>query len=623
MRAAGGFFVAVFALVAGCDDASQLPAEGAVACASPMHHLTSPGFHGGSARLGWVSQESVLTPAAVGGGSFGLAWSSAQLDGRAYASPVYADDMTMHGAYEGSALSVLFAATTNGWVYAVSAFDSPCQSGTLAAGSILWRSQLVTPAVVPTLDGGVALGTLSTPVLDLEASPPTLYVTAMDSAGGGFTWKAFALDATRGTLLPGWPVVLDRSAMEAANRNGPAYFDDDARNMSQRGALSLSPEGDRLYVTWGGYWDGAVGWIASIDTQAVKIAASFSGAPDTLIDAQGNLSRHANAGMWGPSGPAVDGHGSVYMTTGNSDPSWETAPATWGNSLLRWTKDLTLDATYTPWNFCDLDVGDTDVGASSAVLLPDLGDIAPATPSLVSFGGKEGVAYLLDTSAIGGSLASRPACATSWDAPAKDLSLLPPAPSAAYCDFAPHPQCVPPAASTTCVTGPVVAFGPHGDVSFVDHAKMRTTPAFFRADDGSAYLYLSGTTKSALCSVDDIPPSVVRMRIETNAQGAAYLVRDAADTETRFFNPGSPVVSSLGGAGPVVWVIDANDLRSASIVDPTSPHPILYALDGTTMRVLYRTADADLGPSGKYTTPVVAHGTVFVVTDSVQAFTVP
>jgi len=620
----------VLAIILCACESTQVPPAALTACVADQHGQTSAAFHGGPARIGWISQEPALTPKAISAG-FGPVWSTAEFDGavvdnrqargRAYASPIFADDVTMHAdMVEGARVSAIFVATSNGFVYAVNAFETPCASRSIPAGQILWRTQIVTPGVVPPLDGGVALGTLSTPVLDLHSTPPILYVTAMDSQNGSFTWKAFALDASRGTVLPGWPVVLDRAGVEAVNGNGPAYFDDDARIVSQRGALALGPDGDRLYVTFGGYFDGAVGWMVAIDTVARKISASFSGAPDTLVDGQGKLSRHANAGMWGPSGPAIDSQGHVYMTTGNSDPSWETRPRAWGNSLLRFTKDLALDRTYTPFNFCELDEGDVDVGGSSAILLPNLATLPTSTPNLVAFGGKQGVAYLLDAAHIQGDLESRPACSTSWMDASQDGSLLPPTASRNYCNFAAHATCDAPAPSQECVPGPVVAFGPTGDIAALDHAKMRTTPAFFRRDDGTPLLYLSGSTKAALCAVDAVPPSLVRMRIAADAGGSAYLVRDATDTEMRFLNPGSPVVSSHGGSDPVVWVIDENAPRTASLLDAKTPHPVLYAVDGETMKVLYRSAQSDLDVGGKYATPLVAHGTVFVVTDRVQAF---
>ncbi|HEY1957426.1 MAG TPA: hypothetical protein VGH28_17530 [Polyangiaceae bacterium] len=620
------------AMLAACESNQVLPSRPS-ACRSTVHGISIPAFHGGPARLGWTSQES-LSPARVGGASFGLSWASSDFDGvqiagqqyagRAYASPLYADDVTIAGGpFDASNVSVLFVATSNGIVYAINAFDAPCSSRSIPPGEILWRASLVTPGVVPNLDGNLPMGTMSTPILDTSTTPPTLYVTAMDAQQGTWTWKVFALDASRGAVLPGWPVVLDRASVESVNRNGPAFFDDDARNVSQRGALALSPDGGRLYLTFGGYWDGAVGWIVAIDTRAPAAAASFSGAPDTLRDAQGNVSRHANAGMWAPSGPAVDAAGRVYMTTGNSEPSWETAPSTWGNSMLRWTKDLVLDSTYTPYDFCTLDEGDVDVGGSSVVLLPHFSALQTTTPSLLAFGSKAGVAYLLDTTNIPGGVASRPACSMSWDDSAHDGSLLPPSPSKDHCNTVAQATCVAPAPSTDCARGPLVIFGPAGDVAAVDHAKMRTTPAYFESEGGTPYLYFSGSTKAALCAVDVVPPSIVRVRIAADAGGPAYLVQDAADTELRLVNPGSPVVSSDGGRDPIVWVVDENALRSASLLASPAQHPELYAVDGTTMQVLYRSEPGDLDVGGKYMTPVVAHGTVFVVTDRVQAFSAP
>src|SRR5260370_500685 len=141
-------------------------------CAAPSWHgMVQRGFHGGGPRLGWDDQESDLTPTQVGSSHFGLLWSSAPFDecggypGRMYASPVYADDILIRGGrFDGATASVVFAATGNGTVYALNAFSVSCITGSLPAGAILWKTQLVTPSVVPGLDGGVPLGVLSTPV---------------------------------------------------------------------------------------------------------------------------------------------------------------------------------------------------------------------------------------------------------------------------------------------------------------------------------------------------------------------------------------------------------------------------------------------------------------------------
>ena len=97
-------------------------------------------FHGDRARRGWNANETVLTPDAVAGNSFGLQWESAPFDayegvpGRMYASPLYLEGLTIGaGPFAGRMLPVVFAATSNSDVYAYSALSS---SG-VPAGTLL------------------------------------------------------------------------------------------------------------------------------------------------------------------------------------------------------------------------------------------------------------------------------------------------------------------------------------------------------------------------------------------------------------------------------------------------------------------------------------------------------
>jgi outer membrane protein assembly factor BamB len=170
------------------------------------------------------------------------------------------------------------------------------------------------------------------------------------------------------------------------------------------------------------------------------------------------------------------------------------------------------------------------------------------------------------------------------------------------------------------VRGPLQVFGPPGDDASVDRAKMRTTPAFFRGADGNSYVFVAGSTKAKRCTPEVVPPSVARLRVVTEAGKPAHLAREAVDTEIAFVNPGSPVVTSDAGRGPVVWVVDQNARRTLPLLDPATPAPVLYAVDGTTMKLLWKTQPSDLEPGGKYVTPAIAHGTVFVATDRLHAF---
>jgi hypothetical protein len=584
-------------------------------CAAAFQGLAVPTFHGGNARIGWNAAETSLTPAAVASTSFGLAWSSPLFDtvtlngqtytGRMYASPLYADDLTIQGGpFGGQAFDVVFAAATNGFVYAVDAFAAGCS---VPAGAVLWKTQLAAPVLVPELDGALPLGVLSTPVLDTAAL--RLYVAAMDGASGTPVWSLFALDATSGAPIAGFPVALDAAAVEPVNQNGPCSLEPNALEISQRSALALSPAGDRVYVTFAGYADQVAGWIVAVDTATASVASSFS------IGANSPLGQ-ANGGMWGAGGPAIDDDGTVLMTTGNGPASFgpQGVPATWGDSLLAWTPDLALNGTYSPWNYCLSDSGDADVGGSSPLLLPDLSTTATSVPPLVAFGSKQGNVYLLDRSPLPGGLTARSPCNldAGWQSAATDQSLLPAA-GPPYCD---------PQAPANCVAGPLNVFGPYSDVDGMNEnnsAKMKSTPAFFTNATGESYLYVTGTTLGA----DDggsVPPSVVRLRVSFGAGQPTSLAVDAATTDSVMLNPGSPVGSSQGTAGAIVWVVDENAPRKQPLTDPAIPHPVLYAIDATTLQTLYRSGATDLDVGGKYVTPVVAHGTVFVGTDRIQAF---
>src|SRR5262249_894304 len=136
-------------------------------------------FHIDSQRTGWNQTETILRPDNVSGPNFGSLWDSPQFDsvniGGAdypppmYPSPLYGDDVLLSaGPYAGRDFQVVIAATGNGFVYAVNAFDNSTGEPQVTAGSILWSTSLGTPSRGP--DGGVPLGVLSTPTMDLNST---------------------------------------------------------------------------------------------------------------------------------------------------------------------------------------------------------------------------------------------------------------------------------------------------------------------------------------------------------------------------------------------------------------------------------------------------------------------
>jgi outer membrane protein assembly factor BamB len=598
-----GFAAAALLVVAwiASEPAAAIPLGQQVVAEQPELNIVA--FHGDRQRLGWNPHETALTPAGVASSAFGELWSSPPLDTidldgvsyapHLYASPLYVDDVLLSGGdFAGQRASIVLAATSNGFVYAVAARSEA------GPGTILWRQQLGRQAVVPKLDGGVPMGILSTPTIDLDAQPPRLYAVAYDAVLG---WQAFALDLGSGEIMTGWPVRIDDRALQPVNQNGPARLQP-ATVMSQRGALSLSPDGGLLYVPFGSYVDGGAGWLVAVDTRQATVTSAFSVAPSSEAV--------ANGGIWSAGGPAIDASGRIYATTGNSPANSADAPGVWGQSLLMLDPRLRLLGTYTPFNYCALDAADIDLGGSSPLIIPELDRASTATPHLIAFGGKQGTVYLLDREALAPAaddnaaalrLRHRPPCAADSTS---DRSLLPPEEQPQY-----------------RARGPLNVFGPYSDrYGQGDWAKMRSTPAYFQRADGSSVLFVSGSTRAAEDSTEAVPPGVARLRIVTSPGQAAYLALDATADEVAFLSPGSPVVTSKAAADAVVWVLDANVRRAQPLVGQDVPHPVLYALDADTLQVLWRSAPDQLAVGGKYSAPAIAHGVVYVGTDRVQAF---
>ncbi len=590
--------IAVWALVA-CGSEGPDPAPRVVDCVSPVGGIDVTQYHGDHEKLGERRDEVELSPTAVRRAGLGVVWESPPLDAatiegvsyaaHVYASPLYVDDLAITaGPYAGADLSTVITATSSGWVYAVYAGQASGDCG-VVPGQVLWAKQIATPTTLDKLDGGMPMGVLGTPVLDLETKPPRLYVAALDRSTG---WQLHAVDPGSGAALPGWPVAIEPDLVEAANTNGPARFWS-PDTMSQRGALTMSPGGDTVYVPFGTFWGEGAGWLVAVDVASAAIVASFSSAPWSEPT--------SNGGMWGSAGPTVAADGDVWVTTGNGPPKSGTAPDTWASSLLQLTPDLQLRGVYTPANYCVLDESNLDLGASQPLLLPDQ---RGSTRHLVAFGGKQGVVYLVDRDGMAEPDVGRPPCRRDM---AGDRSLHPPGLQPHW----PHP-------------GPLHVFGPYSDIyGQIDHAKMRTKLAYHRDAAGQPWLFASGSTKRTPSSTVSVPPSPAKLSVQTTADSPAYLAVESMEATITFANPGPPVISSDDGDAAIVWVLDANAPRTASLVDPSTPGPVLYAFSADDLTPLWRSPDGLLARAGKYATVVVANGEVIVGTDRIVAFGLP
>ena len=552
-------------------------------------------FHGDPQRTGWNSQERRLTPAAVAGGKFGLVWQSPLLDGfgevpaRLFATPLYVNAVAMtSGRLRGRTLAMVYAVTSTGFAYGINATPGSDP----APGAILWRVKL---AEQPCESG--EWGNLSTPVIDRAAQ--RIYVTSCDDAA---KWRVHALDIRDGSAAKGWPITIDADALNrpGINRNGANRFDGQ-RTIIQRGALNLNGDGGRLYIAIG---PDSTGWMVAVDTRRAVVATAFSSTASADED---------QGGMWGSGGPSIDPQGRVHIATGSKFLArarkgvagiFPDSAHNWGHSVLQLRDDraagFALAGTYSPFNYCQAGSADIDLGAGGTIAV-DLPAAATATPHLLVLGGKQGNLYLLDRDRMPGGTVKRQPCATDPDT---DGSLLAPEPQ-------PH----------FGMRGPVNLFGPYSDyVSMLDQAKSRSTPAFFQATDGAAYVFATGSAKSGRDFSLSVPPGLARVRIVTAPGQPAFLRIDALEETQTFQNPGSPVVSSNGGTEAIVWVLDPNVPRSASLYGEDAPRPVLYAFDALSLKLLWKSAPGMLFPTGKYNEATVADGLVLVGTDRIQAF---
>ena len=226
------------------------------------------------------------------------------------------------------------------------------------------------------------MGITGTPVIDLASR--SLFLNAMTTPDGGTTKKQliFSINLDTGAINRGWPVDVSATV----TYNGASFT---SSVQGERGALAIA--GNILYVPYGGhagdcgmYHGWVIGMPVNDPTSVTGWAAGWVG-----------------GGIWATGGVASDGDG-LFVATGNTftNPGdlwrggeavirFEPGPIFSGHSSDYWA----------PTNWQSLDMSDTDLGGSGPLLV----DVPGATPSsLVVALGKDGNAYLLDRSNLGG-----------------------------------------------------------------------------------------------------------------------------------------------------------------------------------------------------------------------------
>jgi outer membrane protein assembly factor BamB len=343
--------VALLVLLAACTREPAAPQQPPLTLPSGPSTSAAPAagngdwttYHRDNARTGYLSGLADPTRLAQ-------AW-SARLDGAVYGEPLVVGDRVL-------------VATEADSLYALD----------LRTGGEQWRANVGEPVPLSELPCGNIdpLGITGTPVHD----PGTGLVFAVAEVAGpahllvGVDARSGRVRVRRGADVPGMPP-------------GPHQ---------QRAALALSR--GRVYIAYGGLFGDCGDYRG-------QVVASRTDGRGPLQAFQVPTTREG--GIWGASGPAVDGRGRLYVAVGNGAATggdWDRS-----DSVLRLSPELGLEDGFAPTRWPQDNAVDADLGSMGPLLLPG---------GQVYADGKSGLGYLLRADhlgGVGGQLVERPVCA--------------------------------------------------------------------------------------------------------------------------------------------------------------------------------------------------------------------
>lgn len=340
---------------------------------------------GDLSRLGLDNDEPALTQAALTSGHFGKRVAY-PVDGKIYAQPLYVPGLRI----DGQAHNAVIVATEHDSVYA---FDADATRPVAA----LWHVSLLQPGArtFQAATDRVArnrlcdsitpeAGITGTPVIDWATQ--TLYVMALDVEHGALTYRLHALSlATGADLRP--------SAVVSASVRGTG-LDSVAGNVAFRATeeqqrMALTEVNGVVYAGFGSWcgWTPYHGWVLGYSAATLARAVVFNTSPNSW-----------GAGLWeSESGITVDGHGHLYLVTGNGPYDLDRGGADAGDTVLEAVPEhgtLHVLDTFTPFDQTCRAAHDQDLGSGSPLVIPGEHELVLSS--------KTGAVYVLAQSSLGG-----------------------------------------------------------------------------------------------------------------------------------------------------------------------------------------------------------------------------